>query len=390
MKRLPFDYAVRNLGRVPARFVLSLVGSVLVVLLVVAAAAFVRGMQSSLAVQSGANNVLLLSTGSEESIERSEIDPIVAEVAATRLSGVKQRLGEPYVSPEIHLALAIRSTREEPKGKSTVIRGIESIAYLVHSEVSFRDGRAPESGADEIAVGSLVSAKLGLGDEGLRPGSKLWIDDREWTVSGVFSAPQSVIDAEIWMPLSDLKTVGQRDFLSCVVITMDPDRGGSVADVEALVAVRIDLEASAMPEREYYRALASFFGPIRAMVLVTAGLIALGGILGGINTLYAAFASRVREVGTLQVIGYRRPAIVLSILQESILTTALGAVIACALALALLDGQAVRFSMGAFGLIVDAPVLALGLGAGILLGGVGALPPIVRCLRLPVNEALRA
>ena len=40
MRLLPFDYAVRNLGRSPTRLVLSVLGSTLVVLLVLAAGAF--------------------------------------------------------------------------------------------------------------------------------------------------------------------------------------------------------------------------------------------------------------------------------------------------------------------------------------------------------------
>lgn len=389
MRRLPFDYAVRNLGRAPGRFVLAATGSALVVLLAIAAGAFVRGMQSSLDVQGGRNNVLLISTGSEESIERSEIDPIVAEVAATQIPGVKERLGEKYVSPEIHLALAVRLQPDEPRGTLTVIRGIRPIAYLVHPEVHFVEGAAPRPGEDEIAIGSLVSAKLGAAPP-LGVGSELWIDGRPWRVSGRFAAPRSVLDAEIWMPLGDLRTIGQRENLSCVVVTLDPDRGGEFESVETLAAVRLDLEVSALEETEYYRALSDFFGPIRWMVLVTAALIASGGILGGINTLYAAFASRVREVGTLQVFGFTRTAIVISILQESILTTAIGSIVASAVSIGLLDGRAVRFSMGAFGLVVDAPVLAMGLLAGLGLGIVGALPPIVRCLKLPINQALRA
>ena len=66
------------------------------------------------------------------------------------------------------------------------------------------------------------------------------------------------------------------------------------------------------------------------------------------------------------------------------------ALAAAAVALSLLDGIAVRISMGAFGLVVDGPVMALGLGAGLALGVVGALPPAWRCLNMPVASALKA
>jgi ABC-type antimicrobial peptide transport system permease subunit len=126
------------------------------------------------------------------------------------------------------------------------------------------------------------------------------------------------------------------------------------------------------------------------MVWATASLIALGGLLGGLNTMYAAFASRVREIGALQSIGYARGAIVISLVQESLLATAAGALLACVIGLVALDGLHVRFSMGVFGLTIDSTVMALGLCAGLGLGLIGALPPAWRALRLPIAEALKA
>jgi len=97
----------------------------------------------------------------------------------------------------------------------------------------------------------------------------------------------------------------------------------------------------------------------------------------------------VREVGALQAIGFPRHAIVLSLVQESLLTAAGGALIGSGVALLVLDGITVRFSMGVFGLVVDSTVLSIGLAAGLMLGVIGALPPAWRCLRLPITEALK-
>ena len=384
---LPFDYATRNLGRSPARLLLAVTGSALVVLLVIASAAFVRGMHASLSLPGADQNVILLGAGSEESVERSEISMRVADVAAA-FDGVRTRLGEPYVSPEVHLALSVRAEDGGETESLTLVRGVRPVAQLVHSQVEIVDGRPPQPGRDEVMVGSLVARKIGAPEEALALGKRLIIDGRPWTIVGRFRAPRTTMDAEIWLPLVDLQVIARRDNLSCVVITLDPARG-ELADVEALAAQRLDLELAAMTERSYYGALARFYAPIRAMVLVTAALIALGGILGGLNTMVAAFAARVREVGTLQVLGFPRRAIVLSLAQESVVIAATGALVAGVFAKLLLDGMAVRFSLGAFGLVIDAPVLAIGIAAGVLLGLVGVLPPALRCLKLPVAQALR-
>ena len=162
------------------------------------------------------------------------------------------------------------------------------------------------------------------------------------------------------------------------------------ADVDLFAKSRLDLELSAVREREYYASIAAFYRPIRVMVIVTAVLIASGGILGGLNTMYAAFAARVREVGMLQSLGYTRLAVALSLTEESVFVAAAGAILGTGLGLLLLDGLAVRFSMGAFALQLEAPVVLAGLAGGLLVGLLGAVPPAIRCLRLPITEALKS
>jgi putative ABC transport system permease protein len=391
VKLLPWDYSVRNLGRSPLRLVLSLAGSALVVLLVLAAGAFVRGVQRSLTVSGGVNNVLLLGAGSEESFERSEISPATGQLVLASVQGIRTRLGVAYVSPEVHMQTVVKESRDSTRIPQVMVRGITPPAFLVHAQAGIIEGRAPEAGRDEIIVGTLAARKLDMPEQRLRLGQTLFFDERTWTIVGRFDAPGTVMEAEVWVPLSDLQIAARRDNLSCVVLTLDGGpRGADFDDVDAFAKQRLDLELVAMRETDYYSKLSAFYRPIQAMVWVTAGLIALGGLLGGLNTMYAAFASRVREIGALQAIGYVRGAIIISLVQESLLAAAAGALLAAGIALPVLDGLHVRFSMGVFGLTIDSGVLAMGLGAGLALGIAGALPPAWRALRLPISEALKA
>jgi ABC-type antimicrobial peptide transport system permease subunit len=196
------------------------------------------------------------------------------------------------------------------------------------------------------------------------------------------------MDAEVWCPLASLQILTRRDSLSCVVVTLGED--GDFADVDAFAMSRLDLELSAIRETDYYRQLSEFYRPIRMMVVVTAALISLGGVLGGLNTMYAAFASRSREVGMLQSLGYPQGAVVVSFIQESVLISMAGGLVGVGFALFALDGVAVRVSMGAFGMVVDSSVMAIGLATGIVLGVVGAMPPTLRALRLSIAEALKS
>jgi putative ABC transport system permease protein len=387
MRFLPWDYGIRNLARSPMRLGLSIAGSALVVLLVLAAGAFVRGMDQSLRVSGGEKNVILLGAGSEESFERSEIQPAVPGLVTASITGIKQRLGVPYVSPEVFLMSALKTSNDDEKGHQVMLRGVTPTAFLVHAQVRLIDGRIADAGRDEIIVGTLAATKMGLPEARLALGQTLVFDHCTWTIVGHFEAPGTVMEAEIWTPLSDLQIAARRDNLSCVVLTLD---NAEFEDVDTFARQRLDLELVAIAETAYYSKLAAFFRPIQIMVWVTAILIAAGGLLGGLNTMYAAFASRVREVGSLQAIGYSRLAIVASLVQESVLATAAGALLAAAIALLLLNQLTVRFSMGVFGLVIDSPVLLTGLAAGLLVGVVGALPPAWRCLRLPISEALKA
>jgi len=388
MKLLPFDYSVRNLGRSRPRLALSVLGSALVVLLVLASAAFVRGMDRSIRATGGEHNVMVLGAGSEESIERSEISAAVPGVLAASIRGVRSIAGAPYVSPEVYVQLPVSAPGVDA-ARTVAVRGVTTAAMLVHDQVQVVEGRLPALGADEVMVGRMAASTIGAQESDLAVGGSVVIDDRPWTIVGRFVAPGTVMDAEIWAPLTDVMEATKRTTISCVVAALDPEVA-EFADAAAFVKTRPDLELAAMPEREYYAKLAAFFGPVRAVAWITAGLIGLGGLFGGLNTMYAAFASRVRELGTLQSLGFRRGAIIVSLVQESVIAAAAGSLLAGAAGLLLLDGLTVRFSMGAFGMLVDPVAASVALGAGLALGLVGALPPAWRCLRLEIPVALKA
>ncbi len=389
MRQLPFEYAYRNLGRSRVRLFASLLGSALVVLLVLAAAGFVRGMQLTLAQQDTLHeNVIILGAGSEESVERSQIHAGVEGIAAASIAGLREEAGVTFVSPEIHTALPVWESADDDAVHHAMLRGVRPVALLVHSEVEIFDGRPPRSGLDEMMVGELAATRLGLPDQRLAVGNTLYFDNRDWTIVGRFRAPNTVMDAEIWLPITGLQIATKRESsLSCVVVTLDT---ATYADVDIFAKSRLDLEIIAISEQDYYRSIAAFYRPIRIMIVSTAALIAIGGLLGGLNTMYAAFAARIREIGMLQTLGFTRAAIVLNLSEESIFTAACGAIVGAAVGLLLLDGLAIRFSMGAFAITVDAPVMLVGLAGGLLVGLVGAIPPAARCLQLPIAEALKA
>lgn len=380
---LPFTYATRNLFRSKARLFQTIGGSTLVVLLVMASVAINSGMKKTLSASGSDRNVILIGAGSEESIQRSEVPESSAEIAAAAVPGISSRLGVRAVSSEIHYMNYLLL----PGGQRSqaMLRGVKPEALGVHPEVRITSGTFPSSG--QIMVGRLAWRKLGIPEDRLEVGSTLALDGQQLTVSGVFAAPGTVLEAEIWATLGDLRVLAKRETLSCVVLRLDNPADFDEADLFA--KQRLDLELTALRESDYYSRLSSFFKPLRTMTWITAGLIAAGALFGGINTLYAAFASRVREMATLQAIGFGRGSLLLSLVQESTLACLTGTLAAAFIAVILLDGRTIPFSVGAFTLEIGPSEAFTGIATGLFLGVLGALPPAIRCLKPSLHSALR-
>lgn len=380
---LPFSYALRNLFRDPSRLLQTVGGSAVVVLLLIAAVALNQGMDSVLSASGSSENVILLSKGSEESIERSEVGIDAESAAATSIPGLKEVLGVTAISGEIIYQAPIRTASGVEE--QALLRGIFETALLVHDTVRLMEGSFP--GPGEVMVGHLAHRILGVAQEDLAIGKSLYFGESEITISGRFTAPGTVLESEIWFDRNDLASLTQRDSLSSITLRLAE---GDIDDVELFTFQRNDLELAPIREDLYYQKLSLFYEPVKIITWVTAALVAAGAIFGGLNTLYAAFAARIKEMATLQSIGYTRTALFISLIQESLLATLSGTLIAFILAWLFLDGQTVPFSVGTFTLTLTPGVIFTGLITGIFLGSLGTLPPAIRCLLPSLPKALRS
>ncbi len=417
MKFLPLHYAARNIGRSPLRLALTAGGGAIVVFLVVSAVASVRALDRGIRASGTVGNVMLLGAGSEESVERSEISASTPGILAASVRGMKSLGGAAFISPELHVPLPLRrADQPAPTGNArdlVMVRGVEPSAFMVHPQARLSIGRLPEIGRAEALVGRSLADRLGIANTYVRndhvtanpshatnfsenssnsnsvnsPAPEILIDDIPFTVTGIIDAPGVAIDGEAWLPISDLLVLTKRQTISVAVISLD---SADIGDVEMFAAQRPDLELTAIDEPAYYAGLAKFFRPVQILIAVSALIVALGAMLGGLNALDAAFASRSREIAMLQVLGYSRAAVVANLIQESMITVATGAIPALLIAVLLLDGLGVRFSMGIFSLRVDAACVASGLAAGLLLGLIGSVPPTLRCLRADIPSALKS
>lgn len=382
---LPWDYGVRNLFRRPSRSALTLGGLTIVVLLVLVVVGFIRGLEKSLAATGDENVVLVYALSSGADIENSSIPGRTPALLSASVDGVRRRGGVEYLSPELYLGTRIATAGMTEPGMG-LVRGVTTAAPLVRGKVQLVEGSWPQDG--EVMVGRLAHSKLGAEKDDLAVGQQVAFDGNAWTISGVFSAAGSAFESEIWAPLADLQTTLKRQDLSMVAVTMGSPDG--VTDVDLFCRERIDLELKAVSESGYYAAMQKHYKPVRMLGWVVVALVAGSGVFAGLNTMYGAVVGRIRELATLQALGFRRRAILLTLIQEATLLSCAGALVACVVGLVFVDGAAVRFTMGAFTLAVDSVGIAVACGVAALLGVVGALPPAVKAMRLPVVEAIKS
>ncbi len=381
---LPWEYGVRNLARRPVRTALTMMALATVVMLVFVVVGFIRGLEQSLTVSGDENVVLVYSVNSEENIENSSIAARTPALLAASVDGTVNRFGLTHASPELYAGTRVKSERND--GGLGLVRGVTHAAPLVRRSVRLIEGEWPREG--EVIVGRLVAAKLGSDEGALTVGKSIEFEGRSWRISGRFAAGGAAYESEIWCRLSDFQTVTKRQDISLVALLLSPSR--SPVEVELFCKERTDLELRAIRETEYYATLQQHYKPVRLLAWLVVLLVSGAGIFAGLNMMYGAVAGRVREIATLQAIGYRRRAILLSLIQEGVLLASAGSLCSGVVALTLLNGMAVRFTMGAFTLRIDGVAILIGCGVGLLLGVVGALPPALKALRAEVAASLKA
>jgi len=382
---IPWEYGVRNLFRRPLRTLLTLTGLTTVIVLVFIVIGFIRGLEHSLTVSGDPDVAILFSLGMGENLEYSSIPMRTSELVAASVGGIKEFHQRKFVSPELYLGTQIEVPEQEHSAMG-LVRGVTPEILLVRRQVELEAGRWPESG--EVLIGQLAATKLGLASDQLETGQTIQLEGRPWRISGIFSAGGSAFESEIWCRLDELQQAMKRQDLSLVSVTLNsPD---VFPDLDLFCKERLDLELQAIREMNYYQGLKKDYGPIRMLAWLVVILVSGAGVFAGLNTLYGAVVGRTSELSTLQTIGFARRAIVISLIQEGILLSTAASLIAALIAIFLINGIAVRFTMGAFALQLDSASLLIGSGIGILLGLLGAIPPALRALRLPVVDGLKS
>jgi putative ABC transport system permease protein len=154
------------------------------------------------------------------------------------------------------------------------------------------------------------------------------------------------------------------------------------------------LPLKAATERDFYeKQQGPASGALKVVAILICIFMSIGACCASMNTMYASLSSRIKEIGILQIVGFRRYDISIAFILESIIIAILGAFggILFALPLNFISSGTtnyIRFSDIAFQLQVSPDLILWGMALGITLGFVGALPSAIQSLRYTIVEAL--
>jgi putative ABC transport system permease protein len=124
-------------------------------------------------------------------------------------------------------------------------------------------------------------------------------------------------------------------------------------------------------------------------------MMALGALLGAMNTMYNAVASRGREIATLRALGFGAAPVIFSVLLESLVLALAGGIVGGLAAYLVFDGYSAAtmnfqtWSQIAFAFAVTPQLLAQAIFLAAIIGLFGGLFPAIRAARIPIAMALR-
>jgi cell division protein FtsX len=299
------------------------------------------------------------------------------------------------------------------------VRGVEDplIAAEVHS-LELQDGEwFSSAGVEQLPAtdkdkepGTAVQAVLGEGvakalgpdldKPSLQVGDVFLLGPKKWKVVGILKSSGTIFGSEIWAKRTNVgQLYGKEYTISSITI-----RAENPAAAKQLTADLKDnyKKAKLNPQTEidYYSKQRSFLTILLTAIIVLTIFMALGGIFGVMNTMFAAISQRTKDIGVLRILGYARWQILVSFLLESLLIAVVGGLLGCALGAlgTVASGGKMTSIIGGEGgwgktvelrLLVTANTVLIGVLLSMVMGFKGGLFPALSAMRLKPLESMR-
>lgn len=427
--KVPLAYNLRNVRVRWKTNAMTAVAFVFVIGLLTFLLAFVNGMNNLTQNTGIPGNVFVLSDGST--------DELFSNLAYGELDNV-ERVVVDLDEKDRKLATPVRVKQTEKNGKTVYLASKETY-YVVNQPVpntnpprrrfvQLRTFEDPEvaaavhnielkpggkwfgsSGVDnssriQCVIGEGMAANLGpdLGKKELVPGDTFELGDMTWVVTGVMKSEGTTFGSEIWaLRFSRIfKPLGKEKYTTLVMRTEQETLEASKAMAYHLSTRYTQQKLKAFAEPAYYAELTKTNNTFLIAVVLVAIVMAIGGVFGMMTTMFASIAQRIRDIGVLRLLGFKRWQVTVSFLLESLAIAAVGGALGCAMAWLLADGKSSVSTLSSGGggpggksvaltINVSAEVIALGMLFTLAMGRLGGLVPALSAMQLKILDSLR-
>ena len=410
IRKVPLRYSVRNLQNRWKTTLVTALAFTFVTGLVTYMLAFVKGMDRLTESSGHPGNVIVLSDGATDEAF-SNLPPFSVQLLPKDLQEeVVMAAQEVYVVVMYMIPNAPLSGRAR---RFVQLRGMDDMptAAKIH-EVTLGSGAWPSpSGvrkisdtgetALEIVVGHGVARTFGedLGKPILEPGDTVVLGARTWVVVGIMAEGSASFSSEIWTRDRHVQENFGRENSYCSYVVRTGSAEKAKFAVQELKNFKSERNLQAFTEKDYYAKMTDTSKSIAVATYVVAFVLAIGGVLGVMNTMFAAISQRSKDIGVLRLMGYKRWQILLCFQLESLLIALLGGALGCLIAYLYCDGRSATsiMSSGAGGggktvvlrYTFDFGILLFGMVFSVLMGALGGFLPSFSAMRLRPLESLK-
>ena len=251
----------------------------------------------------------------------------------------------------------------------------------------------------EAVIGEALARDMGKdrGKEILEVGDVVTIGPREWIIAGIMRGAQTTFGSEIWAKRQKVGEIFHKENVYTSIVLRAESPVGAQELAERLSRDFKKSAVTAMTEPEYFAKMAEANQQFLGSLYFVSAIMALGGVFGVMNTMFAAIRQRSADIGMLRILGFARWQVLVSFLLESLVIAALGGLTGSGLgylvngvqtnSAVLSSGQAVK--QVSFQMIVDGNTLSAAVLFTLVMGLLGGLLPALTAMRLKPLEALR-
>jgi ABC-type antimicrobial peptide transport system permease subunit len=310
----------------------------------------------------------------------------------------RRRLLNMRAIQDASVAAAVHNIRLYPGGEWFTQVGVRELST---GEVD-PTGKPRKKAYVECVLGEGAAGTLGvdIGKERLGTGDVFQLGDLDWVVTGVMKAEGTTFGSEIWVQNMDVvtKTFGKKGTYTTMVVRTDRDTPEAARALAYHLQNRYTVaKFKAMAEPDYYAELTKTNDQFLINIVMVAVVMAVGGVFGVMNTMFASIAARIKEVGVLRILGFKRWQILISFMLESLAIAFIGGLVGCLLG-SLANGFEARSTLSggqgggksvALKMVVDYQTVAAGMLFTLVMGRLGGLVPALSAMRMEILDSLR-